>query len=63
MNSPGTVERAFQLARSGRFENVTALENALSREGLEGARAHLAGAGIRAQLAALLRDAARVDDD
>ena len=57
MQSPSTIERAFELARTGGFPNVTALENALSREGLEGARAHLAGAGTRAQLNALLKQA------
>ena len=57
MNSPGTVERAFQLARSGKFENIVLLEKALHREGFEAARSHLGSPGIRAQLTALLREA------
>jgi hypothetical protein len=53
----GTVERAFQLARSGQFEDVIKLEKALHREGFEAARMHLGSPGLRAQLSALLREA------
>jgi len=52
----GAVERAFEMARSGRFPDVGKLESALSREGYSGAREHLAGAHIRKQLAALIKE-------
>jgi hypothetical protein len=53
----GAIERAFEMARSGRFPDVGKLETALSREGYTGAREHLAGAHIRKQLAALIKKA------
>jgi hypothetical protein len=53
----GTVERAFQLARSGKFQDISKLEKALHREGFEAARMHLGSPRLRSQLSALLREA------
>jgi hypothetical protein len=53
-----TVERAFELARSGRVSTLTELRRQLSREGHEAVEAHLAGAAIRKQLAQIFAAAA-----
>lgn len=51
----GTVERAFELARSGSCQSVEEVRRALVHEGYEGVRAHLAGAAIGKQLKTLLQ--------
>jgi hypothetical protein len=57
MTTTGAIERAFELARSGRFTEVSKLEDALSREGYAGARHHLSGAHTRKQLKAVIKEA------
>jgi hypothetical protein len=54
MSDVGTVERAYQLARSGRFKTVGEIESALIRERYAGVREHLSGASIRKDLKAIL---------
>lgn len=58
MSSADTIERAFQLAISGRFRDVSSLTKALSKEGFLGAELHLAGPSIRKQLRTLITRAA-----
>ena len=48
MNHPGTIERAFQLARG--FTTIDEVRNALKSEGYSQVDAHLAGPSIRADL-------------
>lgn len=55
MLQPTTIERAFELARSGRFEKLEHLESQLSREGHSAVYEHLRGAHIRRQLRELLK--------
>ena len=38
MHYPDAVERAFQLASSGKFESVAQIQRQLSREGYDGTR-------------------------
>ena len=47
---PSTVERAFQLARSGGCRNMIEIVATLKRERHEAVDAHLAGASIRRDL-------------
>lgn len=47
---PTTVERAFELARSGRCDNLPAIVAALKGERHEAVDAHLAGPSIRKDL-------------
>ena len=49
-----TIERAFELARSGTYSNLGKLRQALSKEGYGDVRAQLDGRSIQAQLNALL---------
>ncbi|HEX8222822.1 MAG TPA: hypothetical protein VF605_03285 [Allosphingosinicella sp.] len=49
-NRPSTVERAFELARSGSCANVPAIVAALKGERHESVDAHLAGPSIRRDL-------------
>ncbi len=44
------VQRAFTLAKSGRYWTVTEIMAALRTEGFGGVEAHLAGRSIRAEL-------------
>jgi hypothetical protein len=50
LNRPTTVERAFELARSGRCDNLPAIAAALKGERHEAVDAHLAGPSIRKDL-------------
>ena len=50
MTDIGTVERAFQLARSGECFNVEDIRRQLRREQCSNIDAHLAGSSIRKQL-------------
>jgi hypothetical protein len=47
---PTTVERAFELARSGRCDNLPAIVAALKGERHDSVDAHLAGPSIRRDL-------------
>ena len=47
---PTTVERAFELARSGQCDNLPAIAAALKGERHESVDAHLAGPSIRKDL-------------
>jgi hypothetical protein len=59
MDTPSTLERAFALARSGRFASVNDIRLALKRERCDQVEAHLAGAAIARQLRALCEEARR----
>jgi len=50
--SPHILERAFELARSGAYDDVQTIRLALAREGYEGVSAHLAGRVLVMQLRA-----------
>jgi hypothetical protein len=54
-----TLERAFELARSGRFSSVSDIRLALRRERFDQVEAHLAGSSIARQLRALCDEARR----
>lgn len=54
-----TLERAFELARSGRFASVSDIRLALRRERFDQVEAHLAGSSIARQLRALCQEARR----
>ncbi len=54
---PGTIERAFGLAKSGDFTDIGEIGRQLAREGFDDVQAHLAGAGIKRQLAAMMKTA------
>lgn len=56
---PTTVERAFELARSGACTNVPAIAAALKGERHESVDAHLAGPSIRRDLKRIWEAAAR----
>ena len=58
MNAQTTLERAFDLARSGACANIDDIRTALKRERYDNIDAHLAGHSIKKQLRALC-DAAR----
>jgi hypothetical protein len=49
------LERAFELARSGRFQTVTELKKVVSREGYQASQ--LEGSQLSRQLMALIREA------
>ena len=55
-NSPsiGTLERAFQLARTGACHSVVEIRHRLHAEGYEGVHGHLNGSTIQRQLRAAL---------
>ena len=55
MTETGTVERAFELARSGQCHNVSDVRSALKAEGFTGVSEHLAGPSIQRQLRALIQ--------
>ncbi|MFL6843547.1 MAG: hypothetical protein ACJ8ER_01540 [Allosphingosinicella sp.] len=59
MSDPTLLERAFDLARSGRFASVADIRTALKRERYEQVEAHLAGPSIARQLRALCEEARR----
>jgi hypothetical protein len=49
-----TVERAFEIARSGAVRTIDDIRARLNREGFEGVQAHLSGATLKRQLKALM---------
>jgi hypothetical protein len=50
-----TVERAFELARSGAYRNVGEIRRQLKLEGFSSYEEHLAGVSIKKQLLALMK--------
>jgi hypothetical protein len=56
-NRPGTVERAFELAKSGTCANVNDVRARLSQEGHEAVQQHLSGPSLRRDLARLCKAA------
>ena len=57
MFRPTTIERAFELARSGQVENIDVLEAQLTREGYWAVREHLAGHQIKRQIREIIKEA------
>ena len=60
MTDQTTLERAFDLARSGEFTSVEEIRRKLKQERFDQVEAHLAGASINRQLRRIC-DAARAD--
>ena len=52
-----TLERAFELAKSGKFTSLESIRAQLSAEGFEFARAQTTGATLTRQLRKLIDDA------
>lgn len=52
-----TIERAFELARSGSCHNVQEIAHRLKRERHDSVEAHLAGQSIRRELRRLCQEA------
>lgn len=50
-----TVERAYELARTGAYANVKDIERQLMKEQHEGVHAHLSGDMLKRQLKALIK--------
>ena len=59
MTEPTTLERAFDLARSGRYASVQEIRLALKAERFDNVEAHLAGPSVGRQLRALCEAARR----
>jgi hypothetical protein len=59
MTSPTTLERAFDLARSGTCASVADIRLALKRERFDQVEAHLSGHSINRQLRSLCEEARR----
>lgn len=57
MSAVETIERALQLAASGKHRNVEEIRRTLSREKYEDVERHLAGASIKTQLKSLIEKA------
>ncbi len=57
-HTPSTLERAFELARSGECANIAEIRTRLKRERFDSVEAHLQGPSINRQLRQLC-DAAR----
>ena len=57
MQRPSIIERAFDLARSGRFASVGDIGRQLQRENYEAVLSHLSGTSLRRQLKELIRRA------
>jgi hypothetical protein len=55
--SKNPMERAYGLARSGRFSSMTDLIRALNAEGFDHVQAHVGGKGTRQDLIKLMADA------
>jgi hypothetical protein len=54
-----TLERAFELARSGEYAGVQEIRQQLKKERFESVEAHLAGPSINRQLKALCEESRR----
>ena len=50
-----TVERAFEIARSGASLSIEGLKRRLKREGYDSVDAHLTGASIKRELTKLIK--------
>lgn len=53
----GTVERAYQLARSGRFTQIDHIRSRLISEGYEAVQQHLGAPTLRRDLTRICREA------
>lgn len=53
MGEKSTLERAFELARSGSYTGVAEISRRLTTEGYPGVHAHLSGSAIKSQLLAI----------
>jgi len=49
------IERAFEIARSGRARSMTDIRTQLRREGFDHVQSHLRSAALQKQLKALIR--------
>ena len=58
MTDMSTIERALELAGTGRYRTIVGLKNALRLDKMEAIDAHLEGTSIRRQLVALMASAA-----
>ncbi|GAB7551578.1 hypothetical protein NRB_10760 [Novosphingobium sp. 11B] len=56
ISSDTTLERAFDLARSGQFRNTRELRLQLTKEGCLDVTSHTEGVSIKKQLGQLMRD-------
>ncbi len=56
-NRPSVVERAFQIAKSGKVANIAALRKQLTDEGYANAVQALAGRSLANQLTRMITDA------
>ena len=56
---PSTLERAFELARSGDYANASEIRSQLKRERHDQVEAHLQGPSISRQLRLLCEEACR----
>lgn len=54
-NTKGTIERAFDLAKSGSCNSIQQIADKLYKQGCLDAHEHLSGAGIRQQLHVLIK--------
>jgi hypothetical protein len=54
---PGVVQRAFEIAKSGKVATVAALHDALAQEGYVNAGQSLAGRSVSNQLARMIAEA------
>lgn len=55
--SANTVERAYELARSGRYATISEIRRQLRREGYSHVEGHTLGLGLRRELTRLMRTA------
>lgn len=53
--SANTVERAYELARSGQYATITQIRMQLRREGYSHVDGHTVGLGLRRELTRLMR--------
>lgn len=61
-NSLTTLERAFQLARTGEFAGASQIRLKLTADGYSGVNLHIAGTSLVRQLNRICRDARTVQD-
>jgi hypothetical protein len=61
-HEPGTVERAFQLARSGTCKTLAEIRAQLIKERHVGVSEHLVGPSLRRDLTRLCAEARRGDE-
>ena len=56
-DQPTTLERAFEIARSGKYSSLADLAKALKGERYDSVDAQLSGAGLRLQLRTIMAEA------